>query len=294
MREELTEQKAMDMTSKVQDVKAEARFFDQEPGTKIRVKRAWRLEEGIDRVFQMLGINSMSNKHLLTLDAGCGTGGWSKMLARKGFVVIAADISAESIKVAGNRSKEGKMYISIIRSDVTKAPFKSGAFDLCFCALVLHHFPDLSSVVPELSRIVKNNGKIMLFEPNGSNIVFRATGSAKEIIPKEWIVKQQMTTTNETAHDAKSYIDALKSNGFIASKVVYYVSADQALVYDRQIIEGFFRDYGILAGFLMFVRCLSLKIILNLLPRHLGMGSLLITATKHSVFRTVPGGARFH
>jgi len=265
-----------------QNAKAEVHFFDQEVRREsIRSKRAGRLEEAVKEGARLIGIN-ITNRRLLTLDAGCGTGGWAVRLAKAGLIVVAVDISAQSLKITKERSQVEKTDFSIIRSDVTKSPFKSELFDLCFCGQVLHHFPDLGHIMPELSRVVKKNGRIVLFEPNGSNIVFRASWLVKKIIPKEWWMKQGIATINETPHVAESYRDALESNGFVNSKVIFYVSADQAITYDREIIEGFLRDHGLGLGFIMLMYCLSFKIIWKLLPRYLGMGSLLITATKHS------------
>lgn len=273
----------MNKINKIQDSKVEIHFFSQEARRKkIIINEAWKLEDNIKEILQLIGIYSMSNKYLLTIDVGCGKGGWSIILAKEGFNVIAIDISSESIKIAKNKFGEEELSVPTIIGDVTKAPFKPEAFNICFCAQVLHHFPNLDFIVFELSRILRNSGIIILFEPNGSNIIFKIIRFAKEMIPKNWMEKRQMTTMNESAHDVKSYDNILKSNNFITSKISYYLSAEQALPYQKQVIKWYFHDYGVLAGILLFLRYISLRIVLNMLPENLGMGSVLMTARKHS------------
>lgn len=273
----------MNKINKIQDSKVEIHFFSQEARRKkIIINEAWKLEDNIKEILQLIGIYSMSNKYLLTIDVGCGMGGWSIMLAKEGFNVVAIDIASQSIKNAKNKFGEEELSVPTIIGDVTKAPFRPKAFNICFCAQVLHHFPNLNFIVFELSRILRNNGLIILFEPNGSNIIFKIIRFVKEMIPKKWMEKRQMTTMNESAHDVKSYDNILKSNDFITSKISYYLSAEQALPYQKQVIKWYFHDYGVLAGILLFLRYISLRIVLNMLPENLGMGSVLMTARKHS------------
>ena len=267
----------------IQDSKFEMSFFREEAiKRKSIVQEAWKLENHIIEIVNLIGIPSLANKTHLTLDVGCGMGGWSTMLAKEGLNVVAIDISSQSVKIAKSKFGEEELSVPTIIGDVTKAPFKPEAFNICFCAQVLHHFPNLDFIVFELSRILRNSGIIILFEPNGSNIIFKVIRFVKEMIPKNWMEKRQMTTMNESAHDVKSYENTLKSNNIITSKILYYLSAEQALPYQKQVIKWYFHDYGVIAGILLFLRYVSLRIVLNVLPENLGMGSLLMTARKHS------------
>lgn len=267
----------------IQDSKFEMNFFREEAiKRKSFVQEAWKLENHIIEILHLMGIPSLTNKMPLTLDVGCGMGGWSTMLVKEGLDVVAIDISSQSVKIAKNKFGEEELSVPTIIGDVTKAPFKPEAFNICFCAQVLHHFPNLDFIVFELSRILRNDGTIILFEPNGSNIIFKIIKFLKEMIPKDWMEKRQMTTMNESAHDVKSYENILKSNNFITSRTSYYLSAEQALPYHKQVIRWYFQDYGVLAGILLFLRYISLRITLNVLPENLGRGSLLMTAKKYS------------
>ncbi len=211
-------------------------------------------------------------------------GGWSKILAKEGLNITAIDISSESIKIAKNQFKAERIDVPTIVGDITMAPFKSEVFNICFCVQILHHFPDLNFIISDLSRILTDNGKIIIIEPNGSNIIFKIIKFIKKIIPKTWMVKKHLSTMNETAHDVKSYHNILKSNNLITSKIIYFFSAEQAFTYQNKVIKGYFHDHGILTGFLLFIRYLSLRIALNIFPKYLGMGSVLMTAKKHTSF----------
>jgi len=271
-------------THKAQDTKYEISFFDREETRKIKSEnirraRAEELEEKIEDLLRMMKINVISDKKLMALDVGCGIGGWSLRLTKKKFNVIAIDISAESIKIARNKSKKEKLIYSVIRCDALKTPFKSNIFDICFCAGVLHHFRDLKLIISEISRILKNNSRIIAYEPNGLNIVHRFTSLIKRIFTIKWLMKHGMATANETIHNIQSYECILQSSNFVNIKTSFYLSADQAIMYDGQIVKSFFHDSSILIGFIMLIFCLSFKIVLKIAPKSLGMGSVVITAT---------------
>lgn len=176
---------------RIQDSKHEIHFFRTEARKrKTIISEAWKLEEKIKEILYLIGIPYISNKFFLTLDVGCGMGGWSKILTKEGLNVTAIDISSESIKIAKNQFKAERINVPTIIGDMTMAPFKSEVFNICFCVQILHHFPDLNFIIPDLSRILTDNGKIILIEPNGSNIIFKIIKFIKEIIPKGWMVKK--------------------------------------------------------------------------------------------------------
>ena len=109
------------------------------------------------------------------LDAGCGTGEFTVQLAKSGLEVAGVDISRKSIEFLNKYSKKNNLRIKGVVGDIENLPFKSNSFDYCFCFGTLHHFMDFRNALKELRRVLKNEGKIMALEPNGSNPVLRAS-----------------------------------------------------------------------------------------------------------------------
>lgn len=98
------------------------------------------------------------------LDAGCGSGAFSKFLYEQGFTsIVGVDISDKLIEIANKREK-GK--ISFLCGDMLKLPFESNSFDIIFCGASLHHIPHhLDKAVCEFFRVLRSGGKVYFFEP---------------------------------------------------------------------------------------------------------------------------------
>jgi len=53
-------------------------------------------------------------------------------------------------------------------ADVTRLPFKAGAFDAVFCVAVLQHVNDVGRAVAELARVTSPGGRVLTVEPDNS------------------------------------------------------------------------------------------------------------------------------
>ena len=87
------------------------------------------------------------------LDAGCGSGGVTTRLLRKGYNVVACDMDEESIRqgLATGRLKD------VHRLDVAQLPFEDNSFDLVVCSEVLEHVPDDAQALRSLLRVAKRD-----------------------------------------------------------------------------------------------------------------------------------------
>jgi SAM-dependent methyltransferase len=73
----------------------------------------------------------------IALDVGCGTGGFARRLAARGYEVDAVDPSAEVI-AAARRIGGGPRFR---RTDVASAGLPKGHYDVITCLASLHHMP---------------------------------------------------------------------------------------------------------------------------------------------------------
>lgn len=74
------------------------------------------------------------------LDVGCGTGAFSRLLARRSEGVVALDLSPRMIEIAKERSKPYS-NIEFQVADATRWAFPVGAFDCVASIATLHHLP---------------------------------------------------------------------------------------------------------------------------------------------------------
>ena len=97
------------------------------------------------------------------LDLGCATGILEQHLIKDGYKnIVGVDISKEMISIARKKIDNVNFYVA----DGEELPFKDASFDVVICSSVLHHFPDLSSVLPEIKRVMKEYGVVIAREPN--------------------------------------------------------------------------------------------------------------------------------
>lgn len=89
------------------------------------------------------------------LDAGCGEGALSVMLAEKGAIVTGTDISIPNIE-ASITYAESKNVTAVFRTaDLENLPFPDNSFDVVVCSHVLEHIPDFDKGLQELVRVAK-------------------------------------------------------------------------------------------------------------------------------------------
>ena len=100
-------------------------------------------------------------KYKKALDAGCGSGFFSKYFASKGDV-IALDYSKTALRMTKKLNKK----IKVVRGDVFHIPFKDDTFDLIFSDGLLEHYRNPSDILREFKRILKPEGIIATFVPN--------------------------------------------------------------------------------------------------------------------------------
>jgi SAM-dependent methyltransferase len=98
------------------------------------------------------------------LDAGCGVGYGSAMLARAGAgEVVGLDLSAEAIEAA---RKAAPANASFVVGDVHALPFAAGRFELVVCFEVIEHVESQDDVIAELARVLAPGGVLAISSPN--------------------------------------------------------------------------------------------------------------------------------
>lgn len=117
------------------------------------------------------------------LDVGCGGGFLTNALAEENFKAIhGVDLSEESVRVAKNHDKTGKVQYQ--SADAFHLPFPDQSFDVLTAMDFLEHIEDPKAVIQEFSRVLRPGG-IFIYHTFNRNLI------AWLVIIKfvEWLVK---------------------------------------------------------------------------------------------------------
>jgi len=98
------------------------------------------------------------------LDNGCGTGILFETLADKEVEVVGLDISHNMIKHAKSRCSK------LVLGDSQRLPFADGTFDVVVGRSLLHHLPDPTQGVAEISRVLCGGGEMVVVDTHRSLI----------------------------------------------------------------------------------------------------------------------------
>jgi len=110
-------------------------------------------------VFDELLPESLSGK--LLLDAGCGTGWFSKKAAQRGANVVSLDLGVGLLKETAK-----KVDSLLVAGTAMNLCFRDHTFDVVVSSEMLEHTSDPRISFRELARVVKPNGLFVLTTPN--------------------------------------------------------------------------------------------------------------------------------
>ena len=121
-------------------------------------------EESYRTVLDLFESRSRPGPGAGVLEIGCATGAFGGRLARRGYDVTGLDISEQLLRLA----PQGRRFCAVA-GDAEALPFRSGAFDAVFCADLLHHLPDIRTLVAEGLRVLRPGGVFFISDLNALN-----------------------------------------------------------------------------------------------------------------------------
>lgn len=95
----------------------------------------------------------------LYLDIGCGTGNYTISLADKGYSFIGVEPSGIML----NEAKSRNPGIVWLQGTAEQIPADDKSFDGIIGTLTIHHWTDLKKAFDEISRVLTENGRLVLF-----------------------------------------------------------------------------------------------------------------------------------
>jgi ubiquinone/menaquinone biosynthesis C-methylase UbiE len=106
-----------------------------------------------------------------TLEVGCGTGTYSKILERAAKHLTATDLSDTMVSVTTKLFAERK-NVCVEKADCFALPYSDSAFDTVFMANILHVIPEPERAVREARRVLKKYGKLAIISYTFEGMTF--------------------------------------------------------------------------------------------------------------------------
>jgi len=98
-------------------------------------------------------------------DLGCGTGFFSIPAARRVKKVFALDIQEEMLDILREKIKKEKITnIEVILSGESSIPLSDKSVDILLMANVFHELEDRFTLLKEVNRVLKMNGRLMIID----------------------------------------------------------------------------------------------------------------------------------
>jgi len=172
------------------------------------------------------------------LEAGCGTGAQTVILARNSpdALITSVDVSAESVEKAKERVEAaGLTNVSFQVGDLFSLPFPEESFDHIFVCFVLEHLPDPGLALLRLRPLLKRGGTITVIEgDHGSAFFHPDSPEAGKAI--RCLVELQKEAGGDALIGRKLFplVDGAGFSGVFVSPRVVYVDASRP-----ELVEGF-------------------------------------------------------
>ena len=96
------------------------------------------------------------------LDAGCGEGYLSRILARQGATVTGIDFSANLIEAARAESLNDILSVSFDVGTVDDLPYEDEAFDLVVCNHLMNDLRDPGKAIAQFSHVLRSGGRLIV------------------------------------------------------------------------------------------------------------------------------------
>lgn len=94
------------------------------------------------------------------LDVACGTGRFTRYIAKEAATAIGVDISDGMLETAARfAGREALENVSFARMSVDNLYLQDDAFDCVACCWALHLFPDRRAAVSEINRVLDTDGR---------------------------------------------------------------------------------------------------------------------------------------
>jgi SAM-dependent methyltransferase len=117
------------------------------------------------RLRKFLSVWQPSPRNSLWLDAGCGAGTYTRLIAERGLQVVGVDYTFVATAKAFNRDSSGSLYAV---ANVQRLPFRARTFQGVICFGVTQALSRSDALISELANVTAPGGELWVDGLNGA------------------------------------------------------------------------------------------------------------------------------
>jgi SAM-dependent methyltransferase len=204
------------------------------------ISESQRLSDQANALNRLLHHDSVFHPAGLVLEAGCGTGAQTVIVAPQNpqcnFVSI--DIVADSlVKAGGNIKKKRIQNVRFQVADVFDLPFNNESFDHIFICFLLEHLQEPLGALASLKRVLKKGGTITAIEgDHGSAYYYPRSSAAQATIQCLIDIQSSMGGNALIGRELYPLLVTAGFEGISVSPRIVYADASRL-----ELVDGFTR-----------------------------------------------------
>ncbi len=204
-------------------------------------KESLRLNDQASTLEELLHHDSIFTKGSFVLEAGCGVGAQTKIIAAKnpGSEFISIDLSEESILEAQKMiSSVGIKNVEFKQADIFNLPFENETFDSVIVCFVLEHLHNPKQALSELKRVLKTRGTLIVIEgDHGSTFFYPDSEYAQQAINCQIELQKQNGGNSNIGRELYPLLQAVNLADINVSPRMVYVDNSKP-----HLVEGFIKN----------------------------------------------------
>lgn len=205
------------------------------------VREALRLKDQAATLDDIIHNDSLFPKGSLVLEAGCGVGAQTKIIATKNpdSNFVSVDLSADSIEEAKEMIHSLDISnVELMQADIYELPFKDETFDSVIVCFVLEHLHNSIQALKELKRVLKRGGTMIAIEgDHGSTFFYPESEFAHSAINCQIQLQRQSGGNSNIGRELYPLFKSAELTDISVSPRVVYVDASRP-----QLVDGFIKN----------------------------------------------------
>jgi SAM-dependent methyltransferase len=166
------------------------------------------------------------------LDFGCGDGLYTEAIFGRQAHIFGNDIATGEIPSARDSGvyKHGVQF-----ADGHALPYATGAFGSVYSNSVVEHIPDPQNVLPELSRVLRPGGKLVLTVPSDKfrSLLFGVRNAPNAAEAAAYALKIDKLLAHHHYHTPDQWRKLFGGVGLKLTEARYYISPETVQQWDR-------------------------------------------------------------
>ncbi len=204
-------------------------------------REALRLNDQAETLDDIIHNDSIFSKGSFILEAGCGVGAQTKIIAPKNpeSNFISIDLSEVSISEAKKLMTSLEIHnVEFRQADIYNLPFKDETYDSVIVCFVLEHLHNPIQALKELKRVLKKEGTMIAIEgDHGSTFFYPDSKYARSAIDCQIQLQRQSGGNSNIGRELYPLFKSVGLSDISVSPRMVYVDASKP-----QLVDGFIKN----------------------------------------------------